>query len=120
MIPFRTPFNYQPEQIIASDLPSLTEPDQTLTLREMLTRYAQGKPLSKNRLAYHGDEIMPDIRTLDLEEIVSLRIDVDERIKNLNNKLAEKQAEARAAAIKAAETKPDNKGEGTEPKKEGE
>lgn len=120
MTPFRTPFNYVPEIPVQSQLPSMTEPDQTLTLREMLTRYAQGKPLSKNRLAFHGDEIMPDIRTLDMEEIVSLRLDVDERINNLNAKIAEKIEKQRAAQRKAAEQKPDEIGEGTKLNNKGE
>lgn len=44
---FRTPFNYQLTGMESNELPSLTIPDQSLTVREIFERYRTGAPLDK-------------------------------------------------------------------------
>lgn len=50
--------------------PSMTIPDQTMSMREILTRYAQGMPIAGNIKTpiYEGSDYLPDPRTLDLSE----------------------------------------------------
>lgn len=112
MTPFRTPFNYEPELPVVSIQPSMTEPDQCLSLREILQRYAQGKPLTKNnRLMYTGDDFTPDLRSMDLVEIDDLKKEVDQNIKEIQLDLKRSEARAKQAAKKAEAEK---QGEGTE------
>lgn len=56
-------------------LPSQTQPDQVLSIREMLTRHVSGLPIASNHEngAYHGDIFIPDVKSLDLTEIEDLR-----------------------------------------------
>jgi len=49
--------------------PSKTVPDQSLSIQEILKRYARGLPLSDTRTPlYEGEDEMPDIEKLDLAE----------------------------------------------------
>lgn len=69
--------------------PSKTIPDQTLSLRELLDRYARGIPIEGEKTPiYHGDEIeMPDLKTMDLSEIAELRERITADIKEQQEKL---------------------------------
>lgn len=51
-------------------LPSKTQPDMTMSVREILVRFSRGIPISGSKHAiYEGDEDpLPDPRTLDLAE----------------------------------------------------
>lgn len=50
--------------------PSMTVPDQSLSIKEILDRHARGLPISGNIQipVYDEEDDMPDIRTLDLAE----------------------------------------------------
>jgi hypothetical protein len=49
--------------------PSLTVPDQTMSVRTILERYARGLPVSgRTDMYYDEDDDLPDPRTLDLAE----------------------------------------------------
>lgn len=49
--------------------PSMTVPDQTMSVREIMDRYARGLPVGGSRLPqYDEEDDMPDIKTLDLVE----------------------------------------------------
>lgn len=48
--------------------PSMTVPDQTMGLREILERYTRGLPINGNVPIYDEDDDLPDPRTLDLSE----------------------------------------------------
>ncbi len=57
--------------------PSLTVPDQTMSIRTILERYARGLPVGgRNDMYYDEDDTMPDYRTLDLTEIQELQDEV--------------------------------------------
>lgn len=54
-----------------NDLPSLTIPDQTMTIREILTRFSRGLPIEQKIPIYNesdSDEYFPDPRYMDLAE----------------------------------------------------
>ena len=55
--------------------PSLTVPDQSLSISEIMRRYAQGLPLEGQRVPlYEGeDDFMPDTKHMDLAEIEELK-----------------------------------------------
>lgn len=55
--------------------PSETVPNQSLSLKTLLDRYARGLPLSGNASepAYYGDEEMPDLNRMDISEIHDLK-----------------------------------------------
>lgn len=70
------PRNYE-----ANTQPSLTVPDQTMTIREILVRYARGLPISGNVPIYEGeDNDLPDPRTMDLAERADFAEQVQEEI----------------------------------------
>lgn len=75
-----------------NDLPSLTIPDQTMTIPEILERYARGLPIGGVNEGYYDEEDdLPDPRTLDLEERAQL-VEQFERelseVKNRKNELS--------------------------------
>ncbi len=52
--------------------PSMTVPDQALSVREILSRFARGIPVEQHAVIYEDvdtpDDFLPDPRTLDLAE----------------------------------------------------
>lgn len=57
--------------------PSMTIPDQTMSIRTILERYARGLPIGGRTDEYYDEEdTMPDYRTLDLTEIQELHNEV--------------------------------------------
>ena len=69
-------------------LPSETQPDEVLTVREMLERHVRGLPISGNEQGvYLPTEVgyIPDYRSLDLTEIDEYRKHYSEVIQRYNN-----------------------------------
>lgn len=90
-------FNYVPQEGEVNTLPSETVPDMSMSVNEILTRFAQGRPLSvSNNLHYTGDDYTPDVRTMDLVELEEMRRANAERINELNKKLEEVDKEKRS------------------------
>lgn len=56
--------------------PSLTTPDQSLSLREMLKRYSRGQSVPTFEPVYDGEDQMPDVSTMSKIELEELRQDV--------------------------------------------
>lgn len=57
--------------------PSMTVPDQTMSIRTILERYSRGLPIGGRTDEYYDeDDTMPDYRTLDLTEIAELHEEV--------------------------------------------
>lgn len=80
------PCNYE-----VNDLPSLTVPDQTMSIRTLLERYARGLPLDglmNNPEYQEGEEYddMPDPRTLDLSERQEFAEQVRQELAELKSK----------------------------------
>lgn len=72
MTKFRTQFNHAefPQIWEKNDQPSKTLPDQAMSIKEIMRRYASGLPLGGGRIEiYEGDEDdFPDLTHLDLAE----------------------------------------------------
>lgn len=80
-IPFKTPYNAElfPQDGEINDLPSKTVPDQAMSVREILSRYARGLSLGGSRTpVFDGDDSdFPDLEKLDKVE----RLEVIRRVK---------------------------------------
>lgn len=78
--------------------PSLTIPDATMSLRELLDRYGRGLPVSGTEPVYHGDEEeMPNLKTMDLTEIQQMKEDVANAVKHHREKAFTESSTKRAA-----------------------
>lgn len=63
--------------------PSMTKPDMTYSISEILARYASGMPLTQlNGLEYTGDVELPNLRAMDF-------VDRDELVRSNQNKIEE-------------------------------
>lgn len=85
-------------------LPSSTVPDMAMSAREILIRFAQGRPVSvSNKLHYTGDEYLPDVRKMDLVERDEM-IEANKSVINTLKKEIDDKVKARKAlAIKKLE-----------------
>lgn len=95
----KTWLNAEPTKGEVNRQPSMTIPDQTMSLREILQRFAQGLPVTGAKVPVYDEENdLPDIRTLDLAER-------DEYANQFANEFAE--IKGRESRIKAAQHKKD-------------
>lgn len=106
-----------------SSKPSETIPDQSMSVDELMKRYASGLPLGGERVPiYHGeDEFLPNEKTLDLSEIEDLKIANQEKIDSMQKELSEKKQKKYEDAlknrpIKKVEKLEPDKGEGVDEK----
>lgn len=80
----RTPLSYDCSLDVGeiNTEPSLTVPDQTMSIREIMARYARGLPIDGARVEiWEGeDSDLPDPRTLDLAERQELAEEFTEEI----------------------------------------
>lgn len=101
--------NYNPKRAFRETfkLPALTVPDQTLSIREILDRFARGIPMENVAKipSYDGEENeFPDIRTLDLAEIQAYAQEANDlRNKFEQSREAEERAKRDAEAKRVAE-----------------
>lgn len=93
------PLQEQPEGV------SLTVPDQTMTVREILERFAKGLPIGAGKVPlYDEDDELPDPRYLDLTERQELTEQAKQEIARVVSRRKAKvssekgEAEAKAAA----------------------
>lgn len=67
---FKTQYNATPDKGEKNTLPSETVPDQSMTVREIMERYARGLPLGGEKFpVYHGENTPPDLKRMDLTDI---------------------------------------------------
>lgn len=80
---FKNIINYKPSEGKKFTMPSLTVPDDTMSIRELLSRHANGLPLSNGQPVFYADEDSLGInpKTLDLTEWDDLKKAKDESIK---------------------------------------
>lgn len=85
-------FDRFPETITG---PSVTIPDQTLSLKQLLDRFARGLPIDSEKFPiYHGEEEdLPDLAKMDISEIADLRDAVNKDIKDKQEELIRQQTE---------------------------
>lgn len=70
--------------------PSMTVPDQTMSLREILDRFARGLPVGGHKVPLYddGENDLPNFQTLDLAERQELKEQIDANIRRMRHSLA--------------------------------
>jgi len=78
--------------------PSETVPDQTMTMREILIRYAKGLPIDgeKTPLWEEGEGYAKDPETLDLAEREELATQAREELQQINERIKASKAKSDA------------------------
>lgn len=75
--------------------PSLTVPDQAMTVQELLARFASGLPLSMGKVPqYDGEEEMTDLDKLDLAERQEILLAAKKEIVEINERVKVRREEA--------------------------
>lgn len=97
---FKTPYNATPAKGERNTQPSMTIPDQTLSVKQILDRYAKGLPLGGQKVPiYEADEnstfddYMPDPKTLDISERHEMAQDAKKELRDIKSKLNKKARE---------------------------
>lgn len=94
---------------------SQTVPDQAMSVREILSRFAQGLPISGASVPMYDDpdgenddaEGMPDLSRMDLSEIEELKRQTQDRINLLSKKLKDEELSRNAPTAARAADQPD-------------
>jgi len=88
-----------------NNLPSMTIPDQSLKIKEILVRYAQGLPMHSNHQTpiYNGEGYLPDFKTMDISEIADMREFMKHKISAARERLYTEAENARLAKEKEYE-----------------
>lgn len=82
-----------------NNMPSLTVPDQTMSIRTILEKYARGESFNQKVPIYSeddGENMGIDIRRLDISEIAELKKQNDAEIKRMQDELGQKRADKAA------------------------
>lgn len=91
----KTYFNNVPTKGKKFTMPSMTVPEQSLTIRQILDRYARGIPLESKQPIWDDnadiDDFMPDPRTLDLAEREEFAQSAKAELEEVKKRIAEKQ-----------------------------
>lgn len=87
-----------------NNLPSMTIPDEALTVTEILERHTRGIPFQAGRVPiYDGDEPKPDLKKMDISEIHDMIKANNEVIQDIKEKHNEKRSKKAAAEKKELE-----------------
>lgn len=71
---FRTQYTPIPDKGETNSLPSLTIPNEAMSIREILVRYARGLPINGARVPiYDVENDLPDPRKMDLADWEEMR-----------------------------------------------
>lgn len=86
--------------------PSMTKPDQTFTVQEILNRFAKGLPMTSGKVPMYDDPSNElahiDISRLDLADIQRLKETINEHVRNLQATIRQDELNAIKAAENAA------------------
>lgn len=81
-----------PKQYQVTDQLSVTIPDMSLSIKEILQNHTRGIPMPSLEEIYEGDDIyLPDIHTLDLAERQELKEQYQEQLKSIRQKIQDEQ-----------------------------
>lgn len=75
-----------------NNLPSLTVPDQTLSLRQLLERYTRGQGISIKRDVTYSEEDFTDLEKMDKFERADLKSQNQQYIDELRQELQQQQS----------------------------
>lgn len=96
-IKFRKPYDdgYKGKYDEHNRLPSLTIPNQSMTLREILKRFASGLPVTGQKVPlYEGEDFdVPHFHRMDKVDQEQAKIDIRNELKDLVGKISKQQAE---------------------------
>lgn len=82
-------------------LPSLTVPDQALTIKQMLERFARGLPISNGKTPLYGSETGVNTKTLDFVDMQAIAMEAGEKVKGHNKGKAKAEAKQKEESIEA-------------------
>lgn len=85
-------------------LPSLTVPDQSLSVSDILRNHTRGIPYSQREPQWFGEQEIPDPNTMDLAEIDAWRREVQERQEQIEQELLAKRKADRKKALEEKAT----------------
>lgn len=91
---FKTPYNNHlfPKRYEINKQPSMTIPDQAMTITEILERHTRGIPFTAGKVPiYEGDEPKPDFNRMDLSEIQQTVEEAKEFIDSTKQKVYDKR-----------------------------
>lgn len=100
----RNRFTYLEEgpELEINTMPSQTQPDEVLSIREMLNRHTNGIPIpgTNREPIYYPEELgyVPELERMDLTEIAEMVEHVTEKRKTLENELKKRDEDEKAAA----------------------
>jgi len=91
-------FNAVPDEGQVNNEPSKTVPDQSMTLRELLVRYAKGLPLegAKTPIFEGPDGSEIDVEKLDLAEREELAEQARQELKDITERIKDQVSKAKA------------------------
>lgn len=89
----RTWFNKPIYKGEKNDMPSMTVPEQAMSIREILDRFSRGLPLGGQRVpVYNGeDDDLPDLRHMDLADRQEYMENAADELRSLKTKINEKK-----------------------------
>ncbi len=80
-------YDYKQQEGEINTLPSMTIPDQTMSIRKIVDRYTRGLPVSGFTPIYDGEEFyMPDPKTLDLVERYEMAEQIKQEVEGLKSR----------------------------------
>lgn len=110
---FRTWLNYKEvePQMEVNEGESMTQPDMTLSIRELLDRYARGLPVTLREDGYFEEEDFSEFDNLDISDIDNLKEANQENVNRLTKEFEEMQKPKPKPKVKKEEpddTPPDD------------
>lgn len=107
MLRIHTQFNRPATRYRTCKLPSLTIPDQTLSLKIMVQKYVKGLPISAPNLSgtYTEDVTAQDFTKLDLAEQEEAILNASNELSAIKGTIAQQEKQKAADALKQAENK---------------
>jgi len=80
-------YDYKEQQGEVNTLPSMTIPDQTMSIRTIVDRYTRGLPITGFTPIYEGEDFyMPDPKTLDLVDRAELLESAKQEVESLKSR----------------------------------
>lgn len=79
-------------------LPSLTRPNEAMSIREIMVRFTRGLPIDQKVPLYEEEQFLPDVKHMDLADLQELRESVAQEIQDKKVKLDQEQKAARLKA----------------------
>lgn len=93
-------------------LPSETQPDEVLSIREMIERHARGLPVNVNDQGQYYDEelgYIPSLKELDLSEMDDLRDRYKKQAEDLDAEYKKREADEKEAKAQKAKADKEEK-----------